>query len=113
MQLRLSATNLPNLDPAAPGTSDAYAKLFTQLGGTWEQAGVTEVVPDNTNPQWQPFTIKAASENSWFKIEVWDHDEGKDDFIGNVIVSVADFLSSEGFKTVPLSQQGTLTIEKV
>lgn len=115
MQLKLSAKGLPNLDGPGSGTSDPFAKVFTYRNESWILAGKTEVANENVNPVWEK-TITADLKDDgeqYLKVEVWeeDGDVGKADLIGTALISVRALVDSQGIKTLPLSGQGTITVQ--
>ncbi|MEU8777650.1 C2 domain-containing protein [Streptomyces sp. NPDC048606] len=115
LQLLLSAEKLANRDPDGAGVSDPYAKVFVMENDSWTLAGTTEVIRDTLNPEWkQPITVTATrGQGEYIKIEVWEEDEGRDDFLGNLLLSLDALLESNCYQRLPLSFAGTMTIRTV
>lgn len=74
------------------GLSDPFLKFYKLLNqDDWVLVYRTEVVKDNLNPEWKPFTIASSrliGENQTFRVECWDwHKKGKhNQYMGKVEV---------------------------
>ncbi|XP_062336266.1 copine-3 isoform X1 [Osmerus eperlanus] len=70
------------------GKSDPYLEFFKQTETGWQLAHRTEVVKNNLNPTWRPFTIPVQSlcggdMDKAIKVECYDYDnDGSHDLIG-------------------------------
>lgn len=68
----------------------------------------TKVVKKSLNPTWENeiFRIPTTANTSNLDISVWDEDiVGKDEFMGQVTIPVADFTSGSKEKWYPLAQR--------
>lgn len=76
--------------------SDPYFILYSN--GT--EIYRSEVIMDNLNPVWKRCKLPKIMLNDPFKIEVWDKDLNKDDFIGDCSVDPAELTTNELRKVI-------------
>ncbi|XP_053401180.1 copine-3-like isoform X3 [Mercenaria mercenaria] len=85
------------------GKSDPYLEILRgNPDGSWQVVHRTEVVKNNLNPHWRPFTIPVhtlcgGDKSKPVKFDVYDWDsDGSHDMIGGFTVSVKDLEASIG-----------------
>ncbi|XP_011612041.2 extended synaptotagmin-1 [Takifugu rubripes] len=75
------------------GKSDPYAKI-----SVGEFTFKSNVIKENLNPVWNEMyevVLKPESEQEQVKVELFDKDMDKDDFLGRVNISVGDIINSQ------------------
>ena len=110
VSLSLTATNLSDKDITSK--SDPMAVLFLHDVATqkWYEAGRTEAMRDNLNPDWQDDIVVDYffEEKQKFRVEVYDKDSSssklkKHDFLGKCEGTIAEIIAAKhGKKTFPL-----------
>jgi len=76
--------NLDDLDIAS--LSDPYFIITSNRTEVYK----SEVIMDNLNPVWKPFTVKENLLRDYLTFNVWDEDPGSHDFIGVCEVHMED-----------------------
>ncbi|KAL4234128.1 Copine-4 [Mactra antiquata] len=99
--LTFKARKLENKDFL--GKSDPYLEILRATSdGGWQVVHRTEVVKNNLNPTWRPFTIPvhtlcSGDKSKPIKFDIYDWDkEGEHDHIGGCVTSVLELESSPG-----------------
>jgi len=109
VSLKLSAHNLPKLDPFN-GLSDPYVKCYWSVGGDGPQIefAKTKTVKNVENCEWEDPVVFAAYQperNQYLTFQVFDDDKlPRDDKIGTAAVDVDRFLREK--KTTVLKLEG-------
>lgn len=76
--------NLDDLDITS--LSDPYFIITSNRAEVYK----SEVIMDNLNPEWKPFTVKENLLREYLTFNVWDEDPGSHDFIGVCEVHIED-----------------------
>ena len=105
----LGGRNLASKD--SNGFSDPYvvAHLLDKDGKQIKSSKTkSKVIKKTLNPQWDSefLRLKASDQVSALELVVWDEDKiGKDEFMGQLVIPVADLLIDSEEKWVPLEQR--------
>jgi len=110
----LRATGLPAKDDVSK--IDPLVRIYhTTDGSDLEKFGISETIIDTENPEWVEvfwFQWRKGTNQKW-KFEIRDEDIlDKDDALGGAELSVDDYVEKGENLTLPLSPQGSLTIQK-
>ena len=111
-QLRIEKAR--NLAWCKFGASNPYVKVFlrNKFSQKWcgmrdtpirRQVGKTRTIKQNLNPIWaEQFTLSVDPSYKAVLMEVWDENRLiPDDFLGQVVLRIEDFVSSEGARRRP------------
>ena len=81
--------NLDDLDTMS--LSDPYFIMYSEGNEIYR----SEIIMDDLNPEWKDFSLKVSSIRNTLKINVWDKDSVKDDFIGGCELNLQELLQGE------------------
>ncbi|KAK6185839.1 hypothetical protein SNE40_007985 [Patella caerulea] len=95
LQATFRATKLDNKD--FMGKSDPYLEILKEtMDGSWQVVHRTEVVKNNLNPSWRPFSIPlqiacGGDRKKRIRMDVYDWDsDGSHDFIGGFMTNIEE-----------------------
>ena len=95
------------------GKSDTFFRMYKETAnGQWDSAYTSEIIKNNHNPKWKPFTISIHKEDyeRRLKVQVYDHDSlSRNDEIGNFIAPMRQFKEGTIFQ---LTTSGQIRVEK-
>lgn len=129
ISLTVRANKLENKDFL--GKSDPYLEILKgNPDGSWQVVHRTEVIKNNLNPRWRPFTLPvhtmcSGDKTKPIKFDVYDWDsDGSHDLIGGFTHSIQDLIASPGKEIACINEakkakkkkytnSGTVTFESV
>ncbi|ESO90286.1 hypothetical protein LOTGIDRAFT_178865 [Lottia gigantea] len=100
LNMTFRAAKLDNKD--FMGKSDPFLEILkSTVDGSWQVVHRTEVVKNNLNPSWRPFSVSlqtlcGGNRNSQIRFDIYDWDsDGSHDLIGGFKTSVEEMISSK------------------
>jgi len=101
-KIKIKANKIPRMDLFGLQKSDPYLMIYEIKNGKKVFRGKTNIIQNDSDPEWEPLDIKVKSFRSKLLFEVYDEDKNShDDFICSFQTRIGNMESGSMYECLP------------